>query len=145
MQLQINHEPRSFTTAKLQRKFSARVCSACPCQIDLTSCKLCKSNIMDQTLARFASPRRGASRGSGSPFSDLACAAPGRAALRESDPQVKLTRGAGPETTHSVVSRRPRLLGRAWVLHRRSTSQAVHAKLSRRQRASWIRRARGAR
>ena len=33
-----------------------------------------------------------------------------------------LTRDAGPETTHSVVARRrPRLLGRAWVLHRRST------------------------
>ena len=59
-------------------------------------------------------------------------------ALRASDPQVKLTRDAGPETTHSVVSRRPRLLGRAWVLHRRSTSQAVHAKLSRRQRASAL-------
>ena len=28
-----------------------------------------------------------------------------------------LTRDAGPETTLSVASRRPRLLGRAWVLH----------------------------
>ena len=36
----------------------ARVCAARACQIDLTSCKLCKSNIMDQTLARFAPPRR---------------------------------------------------------------------------------------
>ena len=107
MQLQINHEPRSFTTAKLQRKFSARVCSAC--QIDLTSCKLCKSNIMDQTLARFAPPRRAVElRG----VADLRSSVRSTA-LRASDPQVKLTRDAGPETTHSVVSRRPRLLGRA--------------------------------
>ena len=60
-------------------------------------------------------------------------------ALRASDPQVKLTRDAGPETTHSVVLRRPRLRpARSRVGPASSTSQAVHAKLSRRQRASAL-------
>ena len=60
---------------------------------------------MDQTLDRFAPPRRGASRGR---VADLRSRVRSTA-LRASDPQVKLTRDAGPETTHSVVSRRETL------------------------------------
>ena len=64
---------------------------------------------MDQTLARFAPPRAVLElRG----VADLRSSVRSTA-LRASDPQVKLTRDAGPETTHSVVLQRPRLLGRA--------------------------------